>query len=197
MLWLVAAIGIGVVALAHTAPLPFLLEWMGPDRSVWHVPREDGRPAIYLTYDDGPNPAATPALLDVLAREQARATFFIIPRHVTPETAPILRRMIERRGIHPEPHLPAHHLGISVREPEQRARVVAFDIDDRLAAARAGASAHVTRQRCVDTKLSIQGKVPDDASAAHETQIKSPQRLSVEARDCTDFDVEVDVRNPL
>ncbi len=94
MIALFAAIGIGVMALAHTAPFPFLLEWIGPGRSVWHMPRLDGTPAIYLTYDDGPNPTATPALLDVLARERVHATFFVIPKHVTAETAPILRRMI-------------------------------------------------------------------------------------------------------
>ena len=48
---------------------------------------------IYLTFDDGPNPSTTPDLLDVLAREQAHATFFLIDRHVTDETAPIIRRM--------------------------------------------------------------------------------------------------------
>ena len=90
---LVVAIGIGIFALAHTAPFPFLLEWIGPGRSVWHQPSPDGVPTIYLTYDDGPNPAATPALLDVLARERVTATFFIIPKHLTDETASILKRM--------------------------------------------------------------------------------------------------------
>ena len=94
MLWLVAAIGIGLVALAHTAPFPFLLEWIGPGRSVWHAPHPSGTPTIYLTYDDGPNPRVTPELLDVLARENVRATFFVIPKHVTTETAPILTRML-------------------------------------------------------------------------------------------------------
>jgi peptidoglycan/xylan/chitin deacetylase (PgdA/CDA1 family) len=47
---------------------------------------------VYLTFDDGPNPATTPDLLDVLAREQVRATFFLIDHHITAETAPIVRR---------------------------------------------------------------------------------------------------------
>lgn len=87
-------IGIAIVALAHTAPFPFLLEYMGPDRSVWDL-ESDGVPTIYLTYDDGPNPEATPALLDVLAAEGVQATFFVIPHHVTSETAPIVRRAME------------------------------------------------------------------------------------------------------
>jgi chitooligosaccharide deacetylase len=95
LIWLLAAIGTGLVVLAHTAPFPFLLEYVGPDRSRWHVPRSDGVPTLYLTYDDGPNPVATPALLDVLARERVAATFFVIPKYITDDTAPILRRMIE------------------------------------------------------------------------------------------------------
>ncbi|HEX5217355.1 MAG TPA: polysaccharide deacetylase family protein [Vicinamibacterales bacterium] len=50
------------------------------------MPRSDGASTIYLTDDDGPNPAATPALLDGLARERAIATFFVIPRRVTDDT---------------------------------------------------------------------------------------------------------------
>ena len=92
MMWFVALVGVGIVALAHTAPAPFLLDAMAGDRGVWHMPRTDP-PTVYLTYDDGPNPTTTPDLLDVLAREQVRATFFLIDRHVTEETAPIVRRM--------------------------------------------------------------------------------------------------------
>jgi peptidoglycan/xylan/chitin deacetylase (PgdA/CDA1 family) len=33
---------------------------------------------VALTYDDGPNPAATPRLLDVLASHGVRATFFLV-----------------------------------------------------------------------------------------------------------------------
>ncbi len=33
---------------------------------------------LYLTFDDGPHPRYTPQILDVLARYQARATFFVV-----------------------------------------------------------------------------------------------------------------------
>src|SRR6185503_6989679 len=85
-------IGVAIVALAPTAPAPFALDAMAGDRAVWHMPRADP-PTIYLTFDDGPNPATTPDLLDVLKRENATATFFLIDRHLTEETAPIVRRM--------------------------------------------------------------------------------------------------------
>jgi peptidoglycan-N-acetylglucosamine deacetylase len=94
MLWLLI-VGMGVVMLAHTAPFPFLLERFAPARSVWHMPREPRPPRLYLTFDDGPNPAATPALLDALQAQGARATFFLIDAHLTTETAPIVRRMFE------------------------------------------------------------------------------------------------------
>jgi peptidoglycan/xylan/chitin deacetylase (PgdA/CDA1 family) len=89
---LLAVLGFAAAALAHILPVPFLLDWMAGDRAVWHMPR--GRPAtVYLTFDDGPNPATTPDLLDVLAREQARATFFLIDAHITGDTAAIVRRI--------------------------------------------------------------------------------------------------------
>ncbi|HYT65146.1 MAG TPA: polysaccharide deacetylase family protein [Vicinamibacterales bacterium] len=92
------AVGIGVLFLAHTAPFPFLLEAFSPSRSIWHMPDEPNRqgpPLVYLTYDDGPNPAATPALLDVLRETDARATFFLIDAHLNESTAPIVRRMFD------------------------------------------------------------------------------------------------------
>src|SRR5215510_5204664 len=94
MVLIFVIIGVGVVALAHTAPAPFVLEAMAGKRAVWHMPRGNP-PTVYLTYDDGPNPTTTPDLLDVLSREHVQATFFVIDRHVTEETAPIIRRMFE------------------------------------------------------------------------------------------------------
>lgn len=91
MLWLMLA-GLGAWVLAHTAPFPFLLERFAPTQSVWHMPDTDP-PRVYLTFDDGPNPTATPALLDVLAEHGARATFFVIDTHLSAETAPLVRRM--------------------------------------------------------------------------------------------------------
>lgn len=93
-MWIFLLFGVGIVAFAHAAPAPFILDALAGDRAVWHMPRADP-PTVYLTYDDGPNPSTTPDLLDVLAREHAHATFFLIDRHITDETAPIVRRMFD------------------------------------------------------------------------------------------------------
>lgn len=43
------------------------------------LPGDD--PVVALTFDDGPNPEATPAILDALGAEDVRATFFVLGRH--------------------------------------------------------------------------------------------------------------------
>lgn len=48
---------------------------------------------IALTFDDGPNPATTPKILDLLKRYNAKATFFVIGRNIAGNEA-ILQRMI-------------------------------------------------------------------------------------------------------
>jgi peptidoglycan-N-acetylglucosamine deacetylase len=92
VIWLLVA-GVATVFLAHTAPFPFLLERMAPAHAVWHMPVDTMPPTVYLTFDDGPNAAATPQLLDVLKDAGARATFFLIDAHLTIDTAPMVRRM--------------------------------------------------------------------------------------------------------
>ena len=119
-MWIVLAVAIGVLVLAHTAPAPFVLELMAGDRAVWHMPR-DSPPTIYFTYDDGPNPTTTPDLLDVLARAGVHATFFLIDRHLTEETAPIVKRMFA------EDHavaLHSAHKNYMLKSPTQLARTL-------------------------------------------------------------------------
>lgn len=93
MLLVFVAVTAAIAALAHTAPFPFVLDALHRDRVLWRMPHDAGPPTVYLTFDDGPNPAVTPALLDLLAQERVSATFFVIERHVTGETAPIIQRM--------------------------------------------------------------------------------------------------------
>jgi len=87
-----AIVAIGAFVGSHFAPFPLLLDVT--DDTVWRMPRT-GTPTVYLTFDDGPNPDATPALLDVLARHRVQATFFVIDKHITRDTIPIVRRAFE------------------------------------------------------------------------------------------------------
>src|SRR5438874_669661 len=51
---------------------------------------------LALTFDDGPNPAITPKLLDLLEQHHAKATFFLIGRFI--RQCPELTREISARG---------------------------------------------------------------------------------------------------
>jgi len=51
---------------------------------------------LALTFDDGPNPAWTPHLLDILARRDVHATFFLVGRYAQAE--PALVRQIVAAG---------------------------------------------------------------------------------------------------
>jgi peptidoglycan-N-acetylglucosamine deacetylase len=49
---------------------------------------------LALTFDDGPNPDATPRVLDILARFEVRATFFVLGRHARRWPA-LVRRVVD------------------------------------------------------------------------------------------------------
>ncbi|MFM8710427.1 MAG: polysaccharide deacetylase family protein [Sphingomonadales bacterium] len=58
---------------------PAWLRWCYPNR-IWRIDTQER--VLYLTFDDGPHPTATPFVLDTLARFQAKATFFCIGQNV-------------------------------------------------------------------------------------------------------------------
>jgi peptidoglycan/xylan/chitin deacetylase (PgdA/CDA1 family) len=53
---------------------------------------------LAITFDDGPNPAITPKLLDLLERHQAKATFFVIGRFVR-QCPELVREIAARRHV--------------------------------------------------------------------------------------------------
>ena len=55
------------------------LRWMYP-RATWRM--NPSVKAVYLTFDDGPIPEATPFVLETLARYGIRATFFVVGDNV-------------------------------------------------------------------------------------------------------------------
>jgi peptidoglycan/xylan/chitin deacetylase (PgdA/CDA1 family) len=56
-----------------------------------------------LTFDDGPNPATTPQVLDVLKKHDVKAVFFVLSEKVTDATFPLIKRMLD------EGHIVADH----------------------------------------------------------------------------------------
>lgn len=91
-------------------------------RSVYRTPAPD---RLALTFDDGPNPAVTPRLLELLDRYNAKATFFVIGKFARRE--PGLVRELARRGHivgnHTETHPNLFRLGpAKIREEMQLCR---------------------------------------------------------------------------
>jgi len=74
-------------------------EWTGP-------PTVDEKPALYLTFDDGPIPEETPWVLAQLARYQAQAAFFCVGENVAryPDIARAARAAGHRLGNHTQHH---------------------------------------------------------------------------------------------
>ena len=123
MLWLIGFVAAAV--LSHIAPFPFLLDVT--NRTVWRMPATNP-PTVYLTFDDGPNPAATPELLDVLRHHGVTATFFVIDKYITTETLPILRRTFEEGHAvalhsHTRRLMFASHIAVAATLQEAAARI--------------------------------------------------------------------------
>jgi peptidoglycan/xylan/chitin deacetylase (PgdA/CDA1 family) len=68
----------------YSGPIDWLM------RTVRHAPRD--RQVVALTFDDGPDPVRTPALLDALAELDAPATFFVLG-DVVDANVEIMQRM--------------------------------------------------------------------------------------------------------
>lgn len=66
--------------------------------------RESGRRIVTLTYDDGPGPASTPALLRELDRHGVKATFFMIGEYLGGETPRALQVRAAARSIAEKGH---------------------------------------------------------------------------------------------
>lgn len=63
-------------------------------KRVWSKPRDEN--AIYLTFDDGPIPIVTPWVLEILAKYNAKATFFCIGDNI--KKHPVLFAEILKNG---------------------------------------------------------------------------------------------------
>ncbi|TBR16941.1 MAG: polysaccharide deacetylase family protein, partial [Chitinophagaceae bacterium] len=88
----------------YLSKTPFWLRALYPSL-VWRMPGKEKK--IYLTFDDGPHPVATPFVLDELAKYGAKASFFCIGKNVAAEPAIFQRILDEGHTIGNHTH---HHL---------------------------------------------------------------------------------------
>lgn len=65
----------------YWAKTPRWLKMIMPKGLVWEMPAK-AAPAVYITFDDGPHPAATPFALEQLRLYGAKATFFCVGNNV-------------------------------------------------------------------------------------------------------------------
>ena len=63
----------------YTVSSPWWIRRLFP-ACIWEMPKDI--PAVYLTFDDGPHPVATPFVLDALRAYGMKATFFCIGQNV-------------------------------------------------------------------------------------------------------------------
>lgn len=80
-------------------------QWFGPVIRSF----ETTEPEVWLTIDDGPSPAHTPAILDLLERFSAHATFFVVGKNA--EQYPHLITAILTRGHEIANHTYTHPSG--------------------------------------------------------------------------------------
>lgn len=88
---------------------PWWLRMLFPANLTWRIPATEK--IIYLTFDDGPNPVATPFVLDELKKYNAKATFFCIGKNVQ-EQPELYQRIFtdgHRVGNHTHNHLNGFH----------------------------------------------------------------------------------------
>ncbi len=87
---------------------------------------------VALTFDDGPHPEGTPAVLEVLAEADIKATFFLVGEQV--ERRPALAAEIARHG-----HLIALHGYRHRPQPSMTKKAVQRDVDRGAAAVESAA----------------------------------------------------------
>jgi len=111
----IAGAAVALAALAHSLPalagaLPALRAPLGiSDHTA------DGA-GCALTFDDGPHPLGTPAVLDVLEREQVSATFFMVGEQV--RRSPALAREVAQRGHRIALHCDRHRNLLRLTAPQ-------------------------------------------------------------------------------
>ena len=78
---------------------PLFIQKLFP-KNIWQ--KKTTKKVIYLTFDDGPTPAVTDWVIDILAKYRARATFFCLGKNIE-QHPKIIQRLLQNS------HLIANH----------------------------------------------------------------------------------------
>ena len=99
--WVAAAgtMTLGISVLMLLVMHPNSSAWV---ETLWRAPRAAASDAVALTFDDGPDPRSTPAILDTLSSQELRAAFFVVGERARAHPELIAR-------IHEEGHLVCNH----------------------------------------------------------------------------------------
>lgn len=116
--WALAALVLNHALIAFAGLWP-RSHWLGPNWTRLPAAAE-ARREIALTIDDGPDPAVTPLVLDLLDRYAVRATFFCVGEKAARH--PELCREMVRRGHAVENHSQHHRHHFSVTGPRSMLR---------------------------------------------------------------------------
>ncbi|NLW90964.1 MAG: polysaccharide deacetylase family protein [Syntrophomonadaceae bacterium] len=81
----------------HLAMHPAMKKWQQENILVSKIDTEEK--VVALTYDDGPDPVNTPAVLDALKKHKAQATFFVLGKRVAAQPEIIKRMKAEGHEI--------------------------------------------------------------------------------------------------
>ncbi|NCX96603.1 MAG: polysaccharide deacetylase family protein [Chitinophagia bacterium] len=84
---------------------PHWLKLLYPKEVIWNIPPQADN-KVYLTFDDGPHPVATPFVLQQLEQYHAKATFFCIGNNV--DKYPDIYNDILKAGHHVGNHTYNH-----------------------------------------------------------------------------------------
>jgi len=94
--------------------------WLGPN--ITRLPSGAGAGLVALTFDDGPDPEVTPAVLGLLEQAGARATFFCVGQRA--EAHPQVMAAIRARGHGVGNHSYSHPNSFALRGPRGLSREI-------------------------------------------------------------------------
>ena len=104
----------------RVSPMPDTVTSPMSVRVTWHT-EAPSKPTAHLTFDDGPSPVWTPKVLDILHRNDATATFFMLNEFIKghPDVVRQVHEAGHEIGVHG-----GDHTDMTILEPAQLAGIL-------------------------------------------------------------------------